>query len=225
MSGNVDSKYYQVVRPQSLAERLLIRARTNIYHDFMHMMQPDPEDEIVDVGVSDVVNDGANVLEREYPFLDKITACGLGEAPDFRAAFPACAYRKISPRARLPFPDKRFAIAIANAVLEHVGGRREQVDFVDELHRVATRVFISVPHRFFPVEHHTALPLVHYFDRSFALACKLTGKEEWAEEKNLILMSASRLRAIATALAVKGIVGRTGIKLGPLSSNLYLAVL
>jgi hypothetical protein len=187
-------------------------------------MAPAKDDEIVDVGVSDVINDGANVLERQYPFLEKITACGLGGGADFRAAFPDCAYCKISPHAPLPFPNKRFAIATANAVLEHVGGRREQVEFLAELCRVARRVFVSVPHRFFPVEHHTALPLVHYFDRSFGWACKLTGKDDWAKEANLILMSGARLRAVAAAAGVTGIVGLTGLRLGPLSSNLFLAI-
>jgi hypothetical protein len=141
MSENIDGKYYEVIRAGSLGEQLLIRARQRIYHDFMRLMAPAKDDEIVDVGVSDVVNDGTNGLERQYPFLEKITACGLGGGADFRAAFPDCAYCKISPHAPLPFPDKRFAIATANAVLEHVGGRREQVEFLAELCRVARCAF------------------------------------------------------------------------------------
>jgi len=187
-------------------------------------MAPGPETEILDVGVSDVINDGANVLERKYPFLDRVTACGLGDAPDFQSAFPACAYRKIAPRDPLPFPDKRFAIAASNAVLEHVGSRREQVKFLAELCRVARRVFVSVPNRFFPLEHHTSLPFVHYFDSSFKAACRLTGKREWAEESNLILMSAGRLRGLAAAVGVVGLIGHTGLRCGPVSSNLYFVI-
>ena len=46
-------------------------------------MQPSASDEILDVGVSDVINDGANVLERSYPHQHKITACGLGKEVTF----------------------------------------------------------------------------------------------------------------------------------------------
>ena len=79
-------------------------------------------DKILDVGVSDVINDGANVLERSYVHQQNITACGLGAGAGFKSAFPACRYVQIEPNARLPFDDNAFEIATSNAVLEHVGG-------------------------------------------------------------------------------------------------------
>ena len=65
-----------------------------------------------------------------------------------------------------------------------------------ELCRVAGRVFISVPNRYFPVEHHTAIPLLHFWDKGFELACKWLGKADWADERNLILMSWPSLAAL-----------------------------
>ena len=50
----------------------------------------------------------------------------------------------------------------SNAVIEHVGGRAEQRRFVDESLRVAPRAFVTTPNRWFPVEVHTRLPLVHW---------------------------------------------------------------
>jgi hypothetical protein len=217
--GHLDGKYYQAVPPRSLGERLTVAARDRIYDDFIRYCAPRPDAEILDVGVSDVVNDAANMLERKYPHAARITALGLGDGTDFRAAFPAVAYRRIAPNQPLPFPDRCFAIATSNAVLEHVGSRANQGFFVAELMRVARRVFITVPNRFFPVEHHTAIPLLHYWDASFAAACRLLGKSEWADPRNLILMSPRRLRALAPAGAV---VAPTGLRLGVLSSNLLL---
>ena len=220
-SGPVDEKYYQVVPPRSFAERLTVRARDRIYADFIRYCRPRPEDSILDVGVSDVVNDAANMLERKYPHPDRLTALGLGEGKGFRAAFPRTAYRRVEPNHRLPFAEKTFAIAASNAVLEHVGSVEHQVFFVHELMRVAHKVFISVPHRYFPIEHHTAIPFLHYWDPTFALACRALGKSEWARETNLILMSRTRLRSLAPSGAV---VAPTGLRLGPLSSNLLLFI-
>jgi hypothetical protein len=221
MKDRVDDKYYQVVPPRSLGERLTIAARDRIYRDFIRYCAPRPDDTILDVGVSDVVNDAANMLERNYPHPERITALGLGGGEEFRAAFPATAYRRIEPNQPMPFADKSFAIAASNAVLEHVGSRAHQAVFVRELSRVARKVFISVPHRFFPVEHHTAIPLLHFADATFSWACALLDKSEWADEKNLILMSRARLGALAPAEAV---VARTGLWLGPFSSNLLLFI-
>lgn len=223
MSEVVDRKYYQAVPANSLAERVLVAARERIFQDLMARMRPAPSDRILDVGVSDVINDGANVLERAYPHQDKITACGIGEGHDFQAAFPEVDYVRIEPSARLPFDDDSFDIATSNAVLEHVGSFERQVLFVQELCRVARRVFISVPNRYFPIEHHTALPLVHYQDSLFRLACRIAGKSEWTREENLILMTRKRLWTLAAAVKKTPIVGYTGRPLGPLSSNLYLA--
>jgi hypothetical protein len=95
------------------------------------------------------------------------------------------------------------------------------VAFVRELSRVAKKVFISVPNRYFPVEHHTAIPLLHFWRPGFELACRWLGKSEWADERNLILMSRQGLSSLAPAGAVP-VVGHTGIMLGGFSSNLFL---
>lgn len=219
----LDARYYEAAAPRSLGERLTIAARDRIYDDFVRLACPSPDASILDIGVSDVVNDAANVLERRYPERHRITAAGLGEAPAFRAAFPDIAYRRIAADERLPFSDGAFDIATSNAVLEHVGSPAAQAFHVAEMMRVASRVFISVPNRFFPVEHHTAIPLLHAHDRSFAFACAVLGKRSWARPENLILMSAARLRALAPAdRRVR--IGHTGLHLGPFSSNLYLMI-
>src|SRR3954452_16491598 len=102
----VDERYYEVAKPGSLGERLMTRARDGVYADFLERCAPKPSDAILDVGVSDVVNEGANVLERLYPHPERITACGLGEALEFQAAFPRVRYLKVEPNAALPFADK-----------------------------------------------------------------------------------------------------------------------
>ena len=224
MTDTFDSQYYQVVARQSIAERLLIAARNRIFRDFIAQMRPMPSDRILDVGVSDVVNDGANVLERSYAYQHNITACGLGDGKAFKAAYAAAEYVRIEPNVALPFADASFEIATSNAVLEHVGSAAKQEFFVSELCRVARRVFITVPNRYFPVEHHTALPLLHYNDDLFTIACDLFDKSEWAETKNLILMSRRRLGELARPLGRPAEVGTTGLPLGPFSSNLYLSV-
>jgi hypothetical protein len=224
VSDILDQKYYQAAPPDSFAERLAISARARIFADFMARMRPSPSDRILDVGVSDVVGDAANALERAYPYRRNITACGLGEGVEFRRTFPEVDYVRIEPNVRLPFVDQSFAIATSNAVLEHVGSFEHQVFFVKELCRVASRMFISVPNRYFPVEHHTAIPLMHYQSSVFRLVCRFSGKSEWAREENLILMTRKRLWRLAAAVTTKKpSVGYTGLTFGPFSSNLYLA--
>jgi len=218
-----DERYYREIEPGGVAEQLLRAARTRIFRDFVVRMRPTATDRILDVGVSDVVADGANVLERSYALSHNITACGIGSGAAFKQAFPSVRYRQIAPSAELPFADGSFEIATSNAVLEHVGSLERQLFFVHEMCRVARRVFISVPNRFFPVEHHTSIPLAHYQDAAFRLACRVVGKAEWSDETNLIFMTRKRLWRLAAPIGRSAAVGYTGLLLGPFSSNLYLA--
>jgi hypothetical protein len=222
MSTNeVDGQYYEVATPGSLSEKLVAVARDRIYADFLRLCAPDASDTILDVGASDVVGDAANVIERRYPAQEKITAVGLGQGNAFKVSFPQIQYRQILANQALPFADASFDIVTANAVLEHVGSAENQRFLISEMIRVGGRVFITVPHRFFPVEHHTAIPFLHWFDATFPVACRALGKEKWAASENLILMSRRRLKdASPRDPAIE--VGMTGIMLGTCSSNLYL---
>jgi len=218
-----DARYYEVTPPGSLAERLLIRARDSIYRNFLTIMRPTPDSAILDFGVSTVMGAGANLLERLYPHPGRITAVGLDDGAAFTGAFPPVRYVRVAANAGLPFADGAFDIAFSNAVLEHVGSPEAQRAVLAELRRVARCVFVSVPNRFFPIEHHTALPLLHFADATFRLACRATGKHKWADPANLILMSRHRLaRLCGDAQACR--IGHTGLRLGPFSSNLYLAI-
>ena len=222
MSEQTDRKYYQNIRRGGVAERLLVLARDRIYADLIHACDPTPASTILDVGVSDVVNDAANLLERLYPFPDRITACGLGGAPDFRSTFPRIDYVQIEPDRPLPFRDRQFDIATSNAVLEHVGSVPNQIRFLNELCRVGKTVFVSVPNRYFPIEHHTAIPFLHWWDKPFRIACAALGKNDWRLEGNLILMTKRRLAELLPG-SRQWTIGRTGLPLGPLSSNLFAA--
>ena len=224
MTSLVDEKYYEVIKSGGVAESALIKARDQIFKDFIDRMQPTPLSRILDVGVSDVISDAANVLERSYQFPEKVTACGVGECIEFQREFPSITYRRIEPNARLPFNDDAFDIATANAVLEHVGSHENQRLFVSELARVSRRAFITVPNRFFPIEHHTAIPLLHFTNGGFKVACSALGKTSWTDSETLILMTRKKLWRLAGDLPRSVSVGYTGLLLGPFSSNLYLAI-
>jgi hypothetical protein len=224
MSGPLDAKYYQVAKPATLAERILILARDRIYRDFIESMHPSAGSTIADVGISDFLSAGANVLERKYPHQRQITACGISDAEEFRAAFPQVRYCRIEPNRSLPFADATFTIATSNAVLEHLGSHENQILFIRELCRIAARVFISVPNKYFPIEHHTGIPLLHYYHRAFQVGCATTGNDDWAQERNLILMTRKKLMRLTNDLQRHVAVGYTGLFAGPFSSNLYLVI-
>ncbi|WGX98533.1 methyltransferase domain-containing protein [Nocardioides sp. L-11A] len=220
----VDERYYEVIKPAGLTEKLMIRARRRMYQDLVDRVRPTSTTRILDIGVSDVLGEGANFLEQTYPHRSQITAAGIGAAPEFQQEFPDIAYHQIVPNEPMPFSDRQFDVAVSNAVLEHVGSPANQQAFVAEALRVADIVFFTVPHRFFPVEHHTKIPFAHWSDSTFRVACRALGKQSWTDPSELILMSERRLHRAVPPAASDAQVGRTGLKLGWFSSNLFLYI-
>ncbi len=219
----VDEKYYQVIPKKSISEKITIHARDIMYHDFLKLCAPTPESTVLDFGASDVVGDAANVLERNYSYPEKVTAVGLGAGDAFKKEYPLMSYVQITANSPLPFEDKHFDIVSSNAVLEHVGSAENQRFFIAEAARVGKQVFLSVPNKMFPVEHHTAIPLLHWMPRTFRLACQAFKKTYWAEPKNLILMSRDYLDTLVPH-GLNYTISYSGIKIGRFSSNIVLHI-
>jgi hypothetical protein len=152
-----------------VASRVSMRSRERKLERFLELFEPGPETTVVDVGVTDApFGDGAtdNFFEALYPWPGQITAVGHTELDRFAAAFPSVRAVRADGR-ELPFADGEFDLGFSNAVIEHVaGGRDGQRRFVHELCRVAHRVFVTTPNRFFPLEVHTLVPLAHWLPPS-----------------------------------------------------------
>jgi ubiquinone/menaquinone biosynthesis C-methylase UbiE len=63
----------------------------------------------------------------------------------------------------LPLESGSFDWVFSNAVIEHVGGWRDQERFAKEIQRVAARgYFVTTPNKYFPIEPHTMLPFYQF---------------------------------------------------------------
>ena len=148
-----------------VASQVSLRSRERKLRLLLDLLAPGPETTVVDVGVTDAPFGGGssdNFFEAMYPWPERITAVGHTELDRFVAAFPRVRAVRADGR-DLPFEDGAFDVGFSNAVVEHVaGGREGQRQFVHELCRVARRVFVTTPNRWFPLEVHTLLPLVHW---------------------------------------------------------------
>ena len=173
------------------AARVSLRSRERKLRLFLELFHPGPDTTLVDVGVTDAPfggEDGSsdNFFEALYPWPARITAVGHTGLERFAAAFPQVTTVQADGR-ELPFEDGQFDLGFSNAVVEHVaGGRAEQRRFVGELCRVAGRVMVTTPNRFFPVDPHSLLPFVHWLpERTARRAYRAAGKA-WAEDVHLL---------------------------------------
>lgn len=148
-----------------VASRVSMRSRERKLDLFRTLLQPGPDSTVVDVGVTDApfgAGSTDNFFEALYPWPEQVTAVGNTELDRFRVAFPQVHVVRADGRS-LPFADGTFDLGFSNAVVEHVaGGREGQRAFIHELCRVANRVFVTTPNRWFPLEVHTLVPFAHW---------------------------------------------------------------
>ena len=200
-----------------LVDSISLRSRERKLRLFLEELRPTADTTVLDVGADELgfgEGDGCatmNFFEELYPWPERITALGLHDGAGFRARYPRIPYVQ-GDACALPFEDGAFDIVFSNAVIEHVGGRERQRQFVSEAIRVGRHVFITTPNRRFPIEVHTRLPLVHWLpDAVSHRVYDVTGKEIGAEVELLTRRSFAqlfpgRVRVVSLGLTLVAIV-------------------
>lgn len=128
---------------------------------------------VLDVGVS-----GRDWSDQENVFLKSFrgapadySALGIEDLTDLSRRYPDRRFVQY-PGGRFPFADGEFEWVYSNAVIEHVGDRAAQQAFLNEMLRVAKNVFFTTPNKWFPLESHTNVLLLHYFPATFYRWCE-----------------------------------------------------
>lgn len=214
---------YNMAEPGSLPVKIAGKMRRKMFDLFMETMQPEPYDTLLDVGVtSDRSYISSNYLEAWYPYKDRITVVGVDDASFLKELYPGTQFI-FADGCQLPFVDSQFDYVHSSAVIEHVGSADNQKRFIAESFRVARHgVCLTTPNPWFPVEFHTLLPLVHWLPKQqFRVLMRKTGRDFFAKEENLNLLTAAELKQICLELNIERFIVHA-VRLMGWPSNLIL---
>jgi len=114
--------------------KLSLRVRNDQLNIFYKYLSPTKLTKLIDVGVSSVENlKDTNFFEKNYKFPENLLAASIDEPLDFPKKYPKIKFKKIISGSNLPFADKKFNIAVSWATLEHVGNKKLQKQFLEDL--------------------------------------------------------------------------------------------
>jgi ubiquinone/menaquinone biosynthesis C-methylase UbiE len=188
--------------PNSLAIRVSTKMRQAMFRMFMNEFRPTANENVLDVGVtSDQTYDNSNYFEALYPHRSRIVAVGLQDAAFIEQRYAGVRFLQGN-ALDLPFEDRSFDLVHSSAVLEHVGSIENQSKVILECVRVARRgVCLTTPNRWFPIEFHTQLPVVHWMPKSAGrYVFRKLGFGDLADEANLNLMTSHELKRLAACI-------------------------
>ncbi len=183
---------------ERIAGSISAKSRTKKWLQFIEWAKTTPTTTILDIGVNThEYSENDNLLERLYSYPENITAVGIEENwSEFNTRYPAVK-TLTADGTKLSFPDNTFDITYSNAVIEHVGNQEKQLAFLKEMYRVGKRGYCTTPNRFFPIEVHTRIPLLHILlpKSMFDRVATIIGKS-WATGDYMNLLSEHELRAL-----------------------------
>jgi 2-polyprenyl-3-methyl-5-hydroxy-6-metoxy-1,4-benzoquinol methylase len=196
-TGSID--YFQLRNPLTRLKSIISnKARKKMYRHFIDLIKPTEKCKVLDMGVTPNTSlIESNFFEKMYPFTHNITMSSIEDASNLEEIFKGAIFIKCTANEKFPFNDKQFDIMFCSAVLEHVGDDDEQRYFIKECLRVAKKIYLTTPNKYFPVEFHTYLPFIHFLpQRIHQKILRKLKLDFWAETRNLNLLTRKNLYAM-----------------------------
>ena len=189
-----------------IADPLSRRARARRWLVFQRLMDPRDHERVVDVGCGDL---GLAAFAPRF----SITGVDREARPGYEAQGRDFVQADAT---ELPFGDREFELAYSNSLIEHIVSPDGRARFAREIRRVGARYFVQTPSRWFPVEPHSLLPLVHLLPRWLGRRLWRLGVSDDPFEHTRLLGPAELRRLFPDAVIVRE-------RLGPFTKSLIAA--
>ena len=121
--------------------------------------------------------------------------------------------------------EMKSDLVVSSATIEHVGSNLNQIKMIENISKLTTNFFfISTPNRFFPIDFHTKIPLLHLLPKKIHRKILIIfGLNEYAKEENLNLISETDLKKMVNKLQINNFnINFFRIKLLGFTSNLVI---
>jgi hypothetical protein len=182
----------------NFVERICLTKREEMYIALSKEVPLNTIKNVLDVGIATVNVDRANFFEQYFPYPERITGLAITESDWPEKKYPGLKM-VVGDGCDMMFDDNSFDLVFSSAVWEHVGSRKRQAQFLRELLRVSSKyVFITTPNRWFPIEMHSKLPLLHWLPKNVhRKILGMMGHDILSKEENLNLLDKDDIKIMA----------------------------
>ena len=188
----------------SLYSYFIKNKRDEIFRNHRSKFKFNKKTKLLDVGTTSSLDEHENVILKKFKWKKNISCLSNQNLKKLKIKYPEINLYRGDAR-KMKFKTSSYDVVYSSATIEHVGSFKNQTKFIKECFRVSKRlVFIATPNRYFPIDFHTRLPLLHFLPKTIHRSIlKLFGENFLSKEENLNLLSKSDLKKICKKLKIK----------------------
>lgn len=183
--------------------KILLNYREFFFKVFEDNIPYTKDVKVLDIGTTGSITEQDNIFVKKFRYKKNLTCLSNQSLDDLKSIYPEIKFIRSDGR-NVELEDNSFEIVHSNATLEHVGTSEDQINFLKECVRVSKKyVFLQTPNKFFPIEFHTKIPLLHFLPNFiYRKILKIVGMNYYSDIKNLNLLSQKDLLKFVKILKI-----------------------
>ena len=181
---------------EKIFDRILLNHRKKVFRVIFRVDKLQDVRNVLDIGSTADEGSASNIFLSLFSE-KRVTSISDQEiSAKVKARFPHVDFEK-GDALGLRFASQSFDLVFSNATLEHVGNSSNQKLFISEAVRVSRKETIIIfPNRWFPIETHTKLPLIHFLpNKIHRQILKMFGFYDLSLEKNLNIPTRRQIKS------------------------------
>ncbi len=185
--------------------KILNYNRNKIHNIFLKETEYTIKNSILDIGTTNSEDNSQNVILQKTRDNDKVYCLSNQDITNLKNIFPNIKEFIIADGKSSELKKNFVDIVFSSATIEHVGSFENQLLFLKEAIRIAKKtVFITTPNRFYPIDFHTKIPVIHWLPKNIhRLILKTLGLHFYANEENLNLLDKKNIIKLIQKLKIK----------------------
>ena len=191
-----DQNTIYAINHYNFFDKIVLKKRLEISNIINNIIKGLQIHDALDIGTtSDDKNASSNIIIKNIKNIDKFKCISdqIVNSDFFHKSLNKSITKEFSENELYDFSSD---LVVSNATIEHVGNTLNQKKMLENIIKLTKKIFIiTTPNRFYPIELHTKIPLIHWFPKStYRKILKFLGLSFYANEENLNLLSADELK-------------------------------
>ena len=203
MQKNQDTIY--AINHYNFFDKIVLRKRLEISNIINNTIKDLQIHDALDIGTtSDDKNASSNIVIKNIKNIDEFKCISdqIVNSDFFHKSLNKSITEEFSENELYDFSSD---LVVSNATIEHVGNTLNQKKMLKNIIKLTKKIFVlTTPNKFYPIELHTKIPLIHWFPKSiYRKILKFLGLSFYADEKNLNLLSVNELKKMLDIYKIK----------------------